>query len=177
MKKYVKFTGKFKDLIPDGWTFQKLFARNYRQYHKTCDGEEYSQGCRIWQHLGGYLEVEDFFSNSHIIVEQVASGKISEWISETSCLLGDPTKKEKVCWLVFDREERRFIEYHSDELRKLTDRRYNFDNSLSEDEHKVWLNSYYKRYREANFMLELFDMIQDLLDKGWIEVQEDKRKY
>ena len=39
MKKYIKFKGKFRDLIPDGWHFWKAFARNYRVYDKTCDGD------------------------------------------------------------------------------------------------------------------------------------------
>ena len=31
--KRIKFTGRFRDLIPMGLRFQKLFARNYRCYH------------------------------------------------------------------------------------------------------------------------------------------------
>jgi len=32
--KYLKFTGKFKELVPLGYTFHKLFANNYRVYRK-----------------------------------------------------------------------------------------------------------------------------------------------
>jgi len=32
--KYLKFTGKFKELMPLGYKFHKLFARNYRVYRK-----------------------------------------------------------------------------------------------------------------------------------------------
>jgi len=32
---YLKFTGKFKELVPLGYTFHKLFANNYRVYRKN----------------------------------------------------------------------------------------------------------------------------------------------
>jgi len=34
MYKCLKFTGKFKELMPLGYTFHKLFANNYRVYRK-----------------------------------------------------------------------------------------------------------------------------------------------
>ncbi len=35
MHKYLKFTGRFKELMPLGYTFNKLFANNYIVYRKT----------------------------------------------------------------------------------------------------------------------------------------------
>jgi len=35
MCKHLRFTGKFKELIPLGYTFHKLFARNHKVYHKN----------------------------------------------------------------------------------------------------------------------------------------------
>jgi len=32
--KYYCYTGDIKKLKPHGWTFQKLYARNYKTYHK-----------------------------------------------------------------------------------------------------------------------------------------------
>jgi hypothetical protein len=45
--KYVKFTGNFCDLIPLGFTFQKLYASNYRCYHTNFLKEENTLW--IWQ--------------------------------------------------------------------------------------------------------------------------------
>jgi len=33
-KKYYCYTGDVKKLIPNGWRFQKLYASNYKAYHK-----------------------------------------------------------------------------------------------------------------------------------------------
>jgi len=169
--KYVKFTGKFKDLIPNGWEFCKLYARNYRQYHKTCDGERYSQGCRIWQHLGGYLEIADLFELSSVLVQQIKDGKIKEWESQSRWA----KKTEPVYWFLIDMEEGRFIPYCSPEYRKLKDQQYTFAD-LDTDERKEAYDVYFERYREFNMRNELVDMIQDLLDKGWIEVCENNGK-
>ncbi len=75
MNKYVKFTGKFTDLIPAGWQFQKLFARNYRCYHKIVEEHSVTPDFWIWQHLGGYFEIADFFSLSYLFVEFIQSGR------------------------------------------------------------------------------------------------------
>ena len=34
MKKAYSYIGDIKKLIPNGWKFQKLYARNYKAYHK-----------------------------------------------------------------------------------------------------------------------------------------------
>lgn len=76
-RKYVKFTGEFKNLIPAGWKFYKLFARNYR-----CYGYTHKDRCDfsflVWQHLGGYIEYEDLFSNSWLIFDWVTSGNCND---------------------------------------------------------------------------------------------------
>ena len=42
------FTGRFTDLIPNGWTFHKLFARNYRCYFYPTIGA-HGDHVVIWQ--------------------------------------------------------------------------------------------------------------------------------
>lgn len=166
--KIVKFVGKFKDLIPAGWTFQKLFARNYRQYHKTCDGEKYSQGCSIWQHRGGYLEIADLFSNSSIIVEKISNGTIDELSSLVTCMF-DRTKKEKVFYLTLDTKDRVFYPFHSGEYKEIQKMQWRFgEENVSEKD----IHAHYERYRSFNLRQETVDMIKDLLDKGWICVED-----
>lgn len=49
-----KFRGKFTDLIPAGFEFQKLHLNNYRQYSYKIDINNY---IRVWQANGGTVEV------------------------------------------------------------------------------------------------------------------------
>lgn len=71
--KLFKFYGKFRELIPAGWEFQKLFARNYRQY-SICPAGKWVDTIRVWQHLGGYVEINDFFGNSEDVVKYYVNG-------------------------------------------------------------------------------------------------------
>lgn len=68
-KRLLKFHGKFTDLIPYGFTFQKLFARNYRQYHFEL--EKYCESIRVWQAHGGYIEIDDLYGATKGLVEAV----------------------------------------------------------------------------------------------------------
>jgi hypothetical protein len=62
----IKFTGDFKDLKPMGFTFHKLYARNYKVYEKS--------KVWIWVAHGGYVEIDDFFSLSGYIVKAIWDG-------------------------------------------------------------------------------------------------------
>jgi len=68
----VKFKGKFKDLVPAGFKFQKLFARNYRCYIKSNGPHD----VLVWQHLGGYVEIEDLFGMSYLLVNAIVTGTL-----------------------------------------------------------------------------------------------------
>lgn len=174
MKQYVKFIGKFTDLIPQGWTFQKLFANNYRQYHKTCDGSEYAQGCSIWQHLGGYLEIADLSNLSVVVVKQIADGKIKEWESQTTNIFDG--KPDFVYWFRIDTENKIFYPYHSLEYKKILREQWSLMDLPDGEEKKKKHRAFYDKYREFNMRSELITMIQDLLDKKQIMVCDDDRK-
>lgn len=164
--KIVRFKGKFKDLIPDGWTFQKLYARNYRQYHKTCDGEKYGQGCRIWQHRGGYLEIDNLFNPlSAIFVQQIIDGKINEWASEIKRIY-NTDKSNIVYWFLIDEQENRFIARPTEEYFQLKKIRLNLDPDVD----KEAFHAHYDRYREWSANPELIVMLQNLVNKGWIGI-------
>lgn len=57
-----KFHGKFSDLIPAGFEFQKLYANNYRQY--CYEITKYGNDIRVWQANGGTVEVLGMSSNA-----------------------------------------------------------------------------------------------------------------
>jgi hypothetical protein len=48
MKETLHYIGDFKALIPNGWTFHKLFANNYRCYFYPANGE-FGDHVVIWQ--------------------------------------------------------------------------------------------------------------------------------
>jgi len=62
----IKFTGDFKKLIPMGFTFHKLFARNYKVYEMN--------KVWIWVAHGGYVEIDDFYNLSGYIVKAIWEG-------------------------------------------------------------------------------------------------------
>jgi len=148
MRKYVKFTGDFKQLIPDGWKFHKLFARNYRSYSKTSDGKEYGETFWIWQHLGGYVEYEDWFSLSWIIFDLVQSGEYKEgkWHQ----------------WYRFT------INRESQKVSKYIDPIF----ELKEDE----ISDFYNKNRQLTLSDTEINFIKDLFNKKLVEIVEDKRK-
>jgi hypothetical protein len=178
MKYYIKFLGKFTDLIPNGWEFCKLYARNYRQYSKSCDGEKYGQKCRIWQHLGGYLELDDLGCDSYLVAKQIQDGKISEWASQHTELF---SKKEITrYYLYYDENKHRIFSRNSKEgiaIKRASFQKFNdYENKvITKTEWEKFEDENY--YREFNLRPEMIDMIRKMLQDGWIEVAEDNRKY
>ena len=147
----VKFTGKFKDLIPNGWTFQKLFARNYRQYSKTSNGEKYGPSFSIWQHLGGYIEFEDYFSNTSVIFDWVLSGDYKK--------NQDSLGEHKWYTTVLNKDERKLENFN------FTERLWeNYQNNISTED----LKDFYKKYKEVVINDNEVNFILDLKEKGWI---------
>jgi hypothetical protein len=68
MIKRIKFTGKFKDLPPMGYKFQKLYARNYRCYHDYEVGSGIEHPFWIWQKERRF-EIDDWHGLEVPIVE------------------------------------------------------------------------------------------------------------
>lgn len=62
----IRFTGDFKNLIPMGFTFHKLFADNYKVYEKN--------RVWIWVAHGGYVEIGDLHDLSTYVVKAILDG-------------------------------------------------------------------------------------------------------
>lgn len=136
--KIVRFKGKFTDLIPNGWTFQKLFARNYRQYSKTCD----SQKCRIWQHHGGYLEIDDLCSEmSAVFVQKIIDGKIDEWRSECPSVF-HPGKTLIQYWFFIDQTEKKFVARGTEEYQILNCEKFKLDSDTNKEAFHAFCDKY-----------------------------------
>jgi len=59
----VKFTGDFKELMPMGFKFHKLFANNYKVYSKN--------DVWIWVAHGGYVEFKDLYGLSGYAIKML----------------------------------------------------------------------------------------------------------
>jgi len=84
LPRYVKFTGAFRDLKGRGYRFWKAYASNYRVYTKRFNGQEWGPWCNVWQHLGGYVEVDGFMEWTYLLVEAVARGEHKTWVRANS---------------------------------------------------------------------------------------------
>lgn len=159
-RKYVKFTGKFRDLIPQGYKFYKLFAQNYRCYNKECGREHEGDKLWIWQHLGGYLEIRDLFSNSFRFVEGIISGEYVNW--EYRYKWGE--KEEKGYWLHLNIKTGEIITYenHRELKHKML---YSEQRDIKE---------YSETFREVNLSENMIQEILRLNNAGMIEVCKDK---
>lgn len=90
---FIRFKGKFRDLIPQNWVFQGLFASNHRCYSKFVLPEQGITGpsIRVWQLCGGHVEMDDFLEHSYLFAqflmddEKVQSVK---WESERELVPG-----------------------------------------------------------------------------------------
>lgn len=168
MQKYLKFTGKFTELIPNGWTFWKAFANNYRVYSKTSNGGEFGPCFTIWQHLGGYVEFESFFSNSWLIFEWVKSGEYKNGVE----------KLFSNAWYqcMFNRDTGTLEKYVFDKHSIVSLCIKETNGELSKEEIKQLREEFSRKYREVVITDEEVNFILDMFDRGWVEIAEDKRK-
>lgn len=163
--KYVKFKGPFKELKKNGWTFQKLFARNYRSYSKTCDGKQYGHSkLWIWQHLGGYLEVDDFHELSYLVIDFIQTGKYK-----------DGYKKLFTSYCYYGQIDKLTLEITPGVTVKEP---FLYETNPTEEQTEKWGKEYdewISRYRRVGIDDDDIREISDLLNRGWIEIQVDKR--
>lgn len=145
----IKFTGDFKQLKPMGFTFHKLYARNYKVYEKS--------KVWIWVAHGGYVEIADFFSLSGYIVKAIWDGTFP--VYEEDVTLGDMLffKKgdRKACMI--NRETGEIIE-----RREFTKRygEYDYDHDL---------------FREVSIYNETLHFIEELKDLNIMEIVEESK--
>lgn len=72
----IKFIGDFRKLIPMGFEFHKLFARNYKVYSKN--------DVWVWVAHGGYVEIRDFFEESKHIAKAIFDGSYPVYEEDTN---------------------------------------------------------------------------------------------
>jgi len=142
----VKFIGKFKNLIPNGWTFYwDSCTKKYRQYSK---GESY-QKCRIYQKERDFQIDRLNSREAAMLVNLIEENKIEE------CKILLFSGKESY-WIYSDIKEERLIPYKDPEFKTIQAR-------LNGDDE--WCDRYQLHYLHP----PLIELLQDLLNKGWIK--------
>lgn len=146
----IKFTGDFKQLKPMGFTFHKLYARNYKVYEKS--------KVWIWVAHGGYVEIADFFSLSGYIVKAIWDGTFPVYEEDINYgPVGFKKGDRKPCMI--NRETGEIIE-----RREFTKRYAN--------EHGEYD---YDLFREVNIYNETLHFIEELKDLNILEIVEESK--
>lgn len=176
-QKRIRFTGKFTDLIPSGFTFQKLFARNYCCYRLQTAG----QNLWVWRHLGGYVEIDDNYDSSYLILEAILDPNVKRTVH-------DEVKNEdgsvlmpgwEMLELAIDRETQTIEVW--DKCRhepgflinvRARERGVPF---LDEERYDEIIDEVYeelRRYKRCFICNETEDRIRDLHDRGWLAIED-----
>lgn len=161
--RHMTFKGSFKDLKKDGFKFQKLFARNYMQWGFD-NGEEYgSDHISVWGHLGGYVEINDYFSLSKAVAKVICTPELLETFSKA---FGNSTYYRFI------------LNIHTGEATKYNlhehDSAFLFANRMHEDGIgeiiNKWEDDFRNNYRkvELNSNRWLIHKVRELHEKGWI---------
>jgi hypothetical protein len=166
-----KFHGKFKDLIPNGFKFHKLFARNYRCYSKS-KHEYSSQSIWVWQHLGGYIELNDFHDASKTIIESIVTNTF-------------PIDKDKTFAFIRNTQNRFALNLEDNSIEPWNCEVHDpviacvvLERSLglphTGKEHiqrlKGLSDELYAKWRCCTVSDEQITYIKDMYDKGWIKI-------
>lgn len=149
----VKFHGRLRDLIPAGFTFQKLFARNYRSYWK----ETTENGDRIivWQHLGGYVEINDWYGLTHLIVNAILGD--APWCGDFGRFAVDKANRVLVPFEMSKHSS--VIVYPVDP--------YCLD-AAGREAARVRLKAHTDRWRDDRLDGGTIATLRDMADRGWI---------
>jgi hypothetical protein len=143
-----KFHGKFRDLTPNGYKFHRMFAKNYRCYCKSFIGDE---TISIWQHLGGYIEINDWFHRSIEVVKAIvaADGKLDIFTLD---------KKNGVV-IPWQPEHEWMTQWMQQGLDK-----------ADPETRKAAMNAHYDLWRVGHVCEELQDEVLAMVNRGWIQL-------
>jgi len=126
LRKVAKFNGKFKDLVPMGFKFQKLFASNYRCYMKAED-EYTSYDVQVWQKQRS-IELGSLFQMSYLPIKALLDGKLEQGKYEryvidlnTGEVLLEDYKKHDAVMLMIDFEKEKGREMNDADHKELRD--------------------------------------------------------
>ncbi len=134
----LKFTGKFPKLKTMGYKLLKLYANNYKVYNKKL---EKSFNIWVWVANGGYIEVNDLYSNTKNFIEAI---KTINWetVTEQTSFLGAKKYKRMFVRINHSFPERGYL---------ITDKSLELETilSLPEDIRKKSGEDFFPHYNKA----------------------------
>lgn len=149
----VQYTGDLKSLLPSGWRFQKLYAKNYRAYMKD--------DMLIWQ-AGREFKIDGYGEYTSVLVAHIMKHGV-ESLQYRDTLFGENNVRY---WIILDKKNLKLISYDSRERRKYLELRCR----LTADGES--LNDFYAQYREANVSETTINMLQDFIHAGKLSIKE-----
>jgi hypothetical protein len=163
-KNLLKFHGKFTDLIPYGFKFQKLFANNYRQY--CLELSPYGESISVWQAHGGYIEIEDWYSATKGVVAAVFNPSFKWHRFDNTCGFTDcdslgftiVRETKEVIPLDYDIHDSAKTYWHMTQEGK------------SKEEIQEAIRAICGKYRVERLSQDMLAKIRELHAKGWIKV-------
>ena len=167
---FVRFKGKFRDLIPMGWKFRYPFST--RRYEKQVNPPR-STVIQIWQNCGGYVEIDDFQRDSFLFIQFLLNEKNAErvvWEYDKELVSGWGFERSSHDFFINTQKDYLIlpIEYedrpdsHLHDLSVLA--------PLSEEEKKALYDAYYREWRCVSVSKELFEATMELVKSGMVEV-------
>jgi hypothetical protein len=151
----VQYTGDFKSLIPSGWRFQKLYAKNYRAYMKD--------DMLIWQ-AGREFKIDHYGEYTSVLISHVMEHGV-ESLAYHDSLFGENNVRY---WIILDRKNLKLIKYGSLERREYVESLHRVG---SRD---VSADDFFAQYREANVSENTMKTLQDFIKTGKLSLKEMK---
>lgn len=165
--KYIKFIGKFKDLKPMGYTFQRLYANDYNTWRKSVDPEGYGDTIWVWQ-KGKAVELNDLYGYSYLIMEEVIEkGRKGHRYPPSKIFPNEPDFGV----FLLDKDTMKLLDFDLTSTilwQDVLSQRGERDEPTKEE-----CDEYYRRYREVTVRDSFIAMIKELIDKKMIEVVEN----
>lgn len=161
-----KFHGKFKDLIPAGFKFQKLFARNYRQYCWRNPENPYSdETIDVWQHNGGYVEIAGLGLFSSLIFKAFAVG--GDHLEQFYCT----GKMSSFYKFVINRNTNELEVYDIDKHNTMRLYFLNQDGKITDEEMDEMHKEMIRIYKEVVICKDswLANAIRTMIEKEWVK--------
>lgn len=173
---YVKFTGAFRDLKGRGYRFWKAYASNYRVYTKRFENHEYGQWTNIWQHHGGYLEIDGFMEWTYLLVDTIARNEHKTWIRKDSIFRDK--KLTSLTFYVNMKDNTMLVADKNFPYRSLPN--YHLmhrPDNISDANLDAMYDEYGDTWREITLKDYIIKEIEDLLKDNLIKIMPDDRKY
>lgn len=149
------FYGNFKDLIPAGFKFCKLYARNYRQYSIELSCRSF----RIWQAQGGYVELDNAAEFTQKIVNAVMN-KSFQWYQSSNRMFSENPFEATGCMKTGEVIPR---------LQEHNAMYWYCKKDLTEEQKNAETDRIYRDFRPIRLSSDQFKFIESMVEKGWVK--------